>query len=221
MDNKEISKVYAEVSRKVGLVDSEKFDVIVVDPPWNQGKTGKRGVRPNQGVNLDYSTLSFDEISKLPIKDWAKDNCFLFLWVTNSKDKKTKTPIMKMAFDLLDEWGFTFNTIITWDKKTGPCPFSPFQITTEHVIFSYRGKVTYNKASLGKIKTCFSQVSERHSVKPDIFYRLVEKYFPGERLDVFAREKRSGFKGWGDQYDIVENESPATENKALSNLSLF
>ena len=23
-------------------------DVLVVDPPWNQGKTGYRGVRPNQ-----------------------------------------------------------------------------------------------------------------------------------------------------------------------------
>ena len=34
-----------------------KFDVLIVDPPWNQGKTGFRGVRPNQTKKLDYPTF--------------------------------------------------------------------------------------------------------------------------------------------------------------------
>ena len=61
----------------------DKFDVIVIDPPWNQGKTSHRGVRPNQGKNLDYPTLLFNDISKIPIEKWAKEGCFVFLWVTN------------------------------------------------------------------------------------------------------------------------------------------
>ena len=36
-----------------------------------------------------------------------------------------------MGFDLLNHWGFNYYTTITWDKKTGPCPFGPYQITTE------------------------------------------------------------------------------------------
>jgi len=34
------------------------YDVLVVDPPWNQGKTGRRSARPNQGTRLDYATLA-------------------------------------------------------------------------------------------------------------------------------------------------------------------
>ena len=56
----------------------EKFDVLVVDPPWNQGKTGYRGVRPNQTKKLDYPTLSKEEIIQLPINEWSKNNCFIW-----------------------------------------------------------------------------------------------------------------------------------------------
>ena len=90
---------------------------------------------------------------KLPIKKWSKTNCFIWLWVTNSKDKKTKEPIIKTGFDLLNHWGFSYYTTITWDKKTGPCPFGPYQITTEHILFGYKGTAKFEKECLGKMKT--------------------------------------------------------------------
>ena len=31
-------------------------------------------------------------------------------------------------------------------------------------------------------------------------YQLVHKYFKGKKLDVFARQKRVGFRGWGSEY---------------------
>ena len=126
---------------------NKKYDLLVIDPPWNQGKTGKRSVRPNQTTTLDYKTLLLEEIKELPINKWANDNCFIFLWVTNSKDKKTKKPIIQMGFELLDYWEFKYFTTLTWDKKTGPCPFSPFQVSTEHVLMGYKGKVNFNKSS--------------------------------------------------------------------------
>ena len=61
-----IETFFKKVSKKCSIKDSEKFDVLVVDPPWNQGKTGLRGVRPNQTKTLDYPTLSKEEIIKLP-----------------------------------------------------------------------------------------------------------------------------------------------------------
>jgi N6-adenosine-specific RNA methylase IME4 len=36
-----------------------------------------------------------------------------------------------------------------------------------------------------------------HSAKPDEFYRLVETCSPGPWLEVFAREERAGWVGWG------------------------
>ena len=81
---------------------SSKYKVIVVDPPWNQGKTGKRKTRPNQKTTLGYPTLSKSELLKLPIDEWAADKqSFLWLWATNSKARKTGEPILKMAFELI------------------------------------------------------------------------------------------------------------------------
>lgn len=80
--------------------------------------------------------------------------------------------------------------MITWNKKTVPCPFGPYQIVTEHILFGYRGKAKFNKNSLGKLQAIFTESSTAHSVKPANFYREIVKYFDGPRLDVFARQVR-------------------------------
>lgn len=203
MSDKDVVGQFNKITKKCGLKPNQKYDVIVIDPPWNQGKTSKRGVRPNQTTKLDYKTLLLDEIKLLPVDKWSNEQSFIFLWVTNSKDKKTKTPIIRMGFELLEHWGFTYYTTITWDKKTGPCPFSPFQVSTEHVLFGYKGKVNFNKASLGKMKTCFTESSSAHSVKPNSFYQNINQHFLGKKLDVFARQEREGFDGWGDEYKKI------------------
>lgn len=204
MNDKELHKSFTAISRKCGVKKGDKFKVLVVDPPWNQGKTAYRATRPHQTQTLDYPTLVKEQIKQLPIDDWAEKQSFIFLWVTNSKDKKSKEPILKMGFDLLDHWGFTYFTTVTWDKKTGPCPFSPFQVSTEHVLVGYKGKVKFLKKSLGKMKTCFTESSGAHSVKPDSFYRNIDKYFSGKKIDVFARQKRQGFYGWGSEYKKID-----------------
>ncbi len=183
-----------------------QYRCIVVDPPWNQGKTGKRAARPNQTKELGYPTMSKAELMKLPIPDWAAESCFLWLWTTNSKDRTTKEPCLKTAFDLLEAWGFTFYTMVTWDKRTGPCPFGPYQITTEYALFAYKGKAVFQPAALGKSKTMFTVTATAHSVKPACFYSNLAKYFDGPRLDVFARQVRPGWDGWGNEYGTLEEE---------------
>ena len=192
-----------KINKKTGF-PANKYKVLVIDPPWPQGKTGKRDVRPNQGTKLDYPTMTKQELLNLPVESWAEDQSFLFLWATNSKDKKSGEPILKIAFELMESWGFTFYTMITWDKKTGPCPFGPYQITTEHILFGYKGKAVFSKASLGKMKTCFTESATAHSVKPDSFYQLIHKYFDGKKIDIFARQVREGFDGWGNEYGSIQ-----------------
>ena len=177
-----------------------RYRCLVVDPPWPQRKTGRRSVRPQQGVDLDYPTMSFDDIRSLPIREWAAQNAYLWLWATNSKDRKSGVPILKTAFEVMEAWGFRYYTTLTWDKKTGPCPFGPYQITTEHVLFGYCGKAVFPRGSWGRMKTMFQESAKAHSVKPDALYRHIKTHFTGPRLDVFARAGRDGFDGWGDEY---------------------
>ena len=208
----------SEGDRAVSLCEPKlagDYQVLVVDPPWNQGKTGKRSVRPNQGTKLGYPTMSKSDLEQLPVADWAADQSFLWLWATNSKDKSTGEPILRTAFDLMTVWGFTFYTMVTWNKRTGPCPFGPYQITTEHVLFGYRGKAVFERESLGKMQTCFTETPTAHSAKPDSFYQTIASHFAGNRLDVFARQVRDGYDGWGNEYGSLTVDAQRPRKLAL------
>ena len=178
---------------------SGRYRCIVMDPPWDQGKTGLRTVRPNQGRDLDYPTMTSGEIAQLDVARWAASNCFLWLWATNSRSRSSGRPILQQAFDLMEGWGFRYYTALTWDKGTGPCPFGPHQITTEHSLFGYRGRFSPPRGSMGKMKTSFSAPAGRHSEKPALLYNQISRHFPGPRLDVFARRRHHGFDAWGNQ----------------------
>ena len=147
------------------------------------------------------------EIAALPIPKIAEDNAFLWLWVTNSRSKSSGRPIIQQGFDLLEHWGFRYNTTVTWSKGTGPCPFGPYQITTEHILFAYRGKFEIPKKSMGKMKTIFLTDPARHSEKPAVFYENVRNNFEGPRVDLFARRRHEGFYAWGNQVEdeVQEN----------------
>lgn len=141
----------------------------------------------------------------MPIPDWSDpDQSFLWLWATNSKDKRTREPVLSMAFDLMERRGFGFYTMITWDKKTGPYPSGPYQITTEHVLFGYRGKAVFDRQILGTMKTCFTAKPGAHNSKPESFYQEIARLFPGPRLDVFARQRRPSYDGWGNEYGTMD-----------------
>ena len=180
------------------------YRCIVMDPPWDQGKTGIRAVRPNQGRSLDYPTMTLDEITQVAVPEWASEDAFLWLWATNGRSRSSGVPILQQAFELMNRWGFRYYTMLTWDKGNGVCPFGPYQITTEHCLFGYRGKFVTSRDSMGRSKTLLSERSKRHSQKPAVLYEYIRKHFPGPRLDVFARRLHSGFDGWGNEAEQHE-----------------
>jgi N6-adenosine-specific RNA methylase IME4 len=51
----------------------------------------------------------------------------------------------------------------------------------------------------------------RHSEKPADFFALAERLSPGPRLELFARQARPGWDGWGDEYPGI---APATAASA-------
>ena len=166
------------------------FDLLVSDPPWPMNKTGKRASRPNQGTRLDYPTMSLAEIAGMPVAGCAADNAMLFLWTTHS--------FLRAAFDVMDAYGFSYQRTLTWDKGNGIC-LCGFHHRTEFCLFGYRGTIEvfpHRKA----IPTVFAGKSERHSAKPDEFYRMVEP-LGTNRLDIFARRPREGWTVWGNEVE--------------------
>ena len=166
-----------------------KYRCIVIDPPWDIKKI-EREERPNQGVSLDYPTMSLDEIadeSLVPLRTHADDDCHLYLWVTHK--------YLPAGLDLMEAWGFRYQCLMTWRKNVGITPFS-WMYDTEHVIFGRKGNLPLTQLGL---RLSFDAATQGHSVKPEVFYDRVREASPGPRIDMFARTERDGFEVWGNE----------------------
>ena len=159
----------------------KKYQIIVVDPPWQIKKIIKR-VRPNQ-VSMDYPMMTLEQIKNLPIKNIADEsNCILFLWT-----------IDKYLYDskpILENWGFKYHRTMSWDKTNGLAMFG-FNYRTEFILVGFMGKQdAYPKRKT--IRTSFTAKSTFHSEKPDYFYEMLDVLPHNPRIDIFARKKQNG-----------------------------
>ncbi len=182
---------------------TKKYNVIIVDPPWDINiKMGRLVKWKKDSITTSinkYSTMKTSDIKNIPIQSISNETCFLWLWCTTTR-QKNNIPTIISAFDILEHWGFKYHTFITWDKGQGICPFSPYIFATEHILFGYKGNFKEARKRCGKMKTCFRAKTTGHSIKPAIFYEDIAKSFAGPRIDLFARHIRPGYDGWGDEY---------------------
>ena len=169
---------------------NKKYDVIVVDPPWQIKKVTHKK-RPNQ-KNMDYSMMSLEDIKKLDISSLANDNCWLFLWTTQK--------YLFEAKDVLQDWGFKYLVMSVWEKtygKSAGMPLYGFRWNAEFILIGYKNKPPlWPKRKL--IPLVFQAENIKHSKKPDRFYEMVE-VLGNKRIDIFARNKRDGWDVWGNE----------------------
>lgn len=111
---------------------SPPYATIVADPPWGyEGMTAPWRSTSQQ----DYSLMSLAEIKALPVQNLATNNAHLYLWAV--------LPMMAEAYAVVDAWGFTPETVLTWCKP-GPGLGGGFRGNTEHLIVARRGWSSVN-----------------------------------------------------------------------------
>lgn len=184
-----------------------EYRCVVADPPWPYRGEGKFGAslehRPNRdktrvagnaGSRRRYGAMGLDELAAL--KPPTAPNAHLYLWFTNA--------FAVEAHAVARAWGFKPSTILTW-VKVRQADGQPsmkmgwhFRGATEHVLFAVRGKLRLHAKRA--LPTAYLWPRTPHSVKPDQFYQLVEEASPGPYLEMFARSRRDGWDGWGDEY---------------------
>lgn len=165
----------------------DQYACLVIDPPWKMEKID-RDLYPNQ-VDFDYPTMDEEELKAFPLPDIAADDCHLYLWTTQKH--------LPLALRLVEHWGFKYQCLLTWVKNVGFTPFS-WMYTTEHVLFCTKGNLPLLRQGM---RLDFSAKRREHSRKPDEFYDIVREVSPEPRIDVFSREKRDGFKQYGNEVD--------------------
>ena len=175
------------------LLPNKKYGVIYADPPWSFKTYSEKG--KDRSPEKHYPVLSIADIIRLPVDRIAKDNAVLLMWVID--------PLLDQAFKVIDAWGFKYKTVgFTWAKsnKTKPGFFTGLGYWTrgnpEMCLLATKGKPKRLSKSVPQL--VIDQRRE-HSKKPDIMYKHIENLLDGPYIELFARQKVSGWDAWGNE----------------------
>jgi len=171
-----------------------KYRIMYADPPWSYGNT-----QPDYHTEQrdHYPVMKLFDICHLRIDDIAvrfkaEDDAVLFLWVT--------APILKEAFEVIENWGFEYKAQFIWDKiKHNMGHYN--SVRHELLLICTRGSCQPDVRKL--FDSVVSIERTEHSRKPDFFYEIIETLYPeGRRLELFARGvARAGWDTFG--YEAV------------------
>lgn len=162
-----------------------KFNVIYADPPWQYSNSGF-----DQSASQKYPTMTNEELYDLieQLNPAIAEPAVLFLWVTN--------PFLWIGLQLLEAWSFDYKTDMIWIKDKAPGMGWFTTSKHEHLFIATRGSMHPEY----KPQSYFEAKVRRHSQKPEIMYKIIEKMYPkGKYLELFARNKRDGWTSWGNE----------------------
>lgn len=178
---------------------SKTFDVIVIDPPW-ENKSVKRSNR--------YNSLSPQQIKQMPVPKLAAADCLIVTWVTNRQKH-----LCFVKEELYPSWSVEVVAEWYWVKITNSGEFV-FPLDSPH-------KKPYECLVLGRVKES-TTLSLRnadvrvppvpdhklivsvpcvlHSHKPPLAEVLKDYIKPGGQcLELFARNLQPGWMSWGNE----------------------
>jgi N6-adenosine-specific RNA methylase IME4 len=171
---------------------SGRYPIILADPPWRYENPPMGG--GNRSIENHYPTMTLDEICALPVGASADDDAILYLWAT--------APKLAECFAVIHAWGFTYRTNIVWVKdKIG----MGYHARSQHelLLIAKRGELP---PPLPEDRESSVVIANRgkHSEKPAAFYELIERWYPTlPKLELFQREARKGWAGWGNQLAVA------------------
>ena len=175
-----------------------KIENFVIDPPWSRSKGGLRKSRPNQSKNLDYPTMSVEEIFSLLDKEifiQAADTHNVFLWLIDKYLFEGEQEMQKR--------GYKLHARFIWDKGNGVAPAFTVRYSHEYLIWFYKPKLLpIEKNQRGKFTTVINSPGREHSRKPDESYKMIDAIYPKSiKMDVFSRESREGWHQFGNDIE--------------------
>ncbi|CAL5404497.1 unnamed protein product [Camellia sinensis] len=180
-----------------------KFDVILVDPPWEEYVHRAPGVTDH----MEYWT--FDEIMNLKIEAIADTPSFIFLWVGDGVG-------LEQGRQCLKKWGFRRCEDICWVKtnKTNATPglrhdfHTLFQrskvgiMMKEHCLMGIKGTVRRSTdghiihANIDTDVIIAEEPPYGSTAKPEDMYRIVEHFALGRRRIELFGEDHNIRSGW-------------------------
>ena len=172
------------------------YDLIYTDTAWKKTKGNKRKCRPNQDKELDYSTLSMEQIKEYQrqASTLCNDKHNVFMWTIDKYLHETE--------QMMAELGYTLHARMIWDKTNGVAPAFTVRYSHEYLLWFYpKGKMLMpTDETKGKYTTVFTEQATKHSKKPQCAYEMLEAMFPhAKKLEMYARNERDNWDCWGNE----------------------
>jgi N6-adenosine-specific RNA methylase IME4 len=163
----------------------KKYKTILADPPWDVQQKG------NLGAVHHYDLMALDKIKAMPVANLATDDSHCWLWVTNAT--------LRHGFDVLEAWGFTPRSVLTWCKPRFTLG-NYLRNATEHLLLGTRGNAPVNFR--GQATWTFAPLQD-HSHKPEEQYAIIERLSQPPYLELFARRRPTNpaWDVWGNEVD--------------------
>ncbi len=169
----------------------EPYQIIYADPPWKYDQKGVEGA-----AERHYSTMSLEDICRLPVESISAKDSILFLWAT--------FPQLPAALRVISAWGFHYKTVgFLWLKKNRKADSWFFGLgfwtrgNAEVCLIATRGNP---KRTSAYVHQFIISPIEAHSKKPDIVRdKIVELAGDVPRIELFARQVTPGWDVWGNE----------------------
>lgn len=168
-----------------------QYRVIYADPPWSYRDSTPRPKGSHARASEHYASMTIEELCKLPVAAHALPNSVLFLWVTAPMLLENPGPR-----DVIEAWGFTPKAGFVWDKVNG-MPGAYNRVNHEHLILATRGTGTPDRPTPQPDSVFVEKRGDIHSGKPASVRHMIEKLYDGPYLELFGRERVSGWTVFG------------------------
>uniref|UniRef100_A0A1J3HSW4 Methyltransferase-like protein 1 n=1 Tax=Noccaea caerulescens TaxID=107243 RepID=A0A1J3HSW4_NOCCA len=167
-----------------------KFDVILIDPPWEEYAHRAPGVSDS----MEYWT--FEDIMNLKIEAISDTPSFVFLWVGDGVG-------LEQGRQCLKKWGYRRCEDICWVKtnKSNAAPTlrhdsrTVFQRSKEHCLMGIKGTVRRSTdghiihANIDTDVIIAEEPPYGSTQKPEDMYRIIEHFALGRRrLELFGED---------------------------------
>lgn len=181
----EVIPIVGSPVKEKSLKRETTYEVLYVDCPWSYNNKATRAKAENH-----YPTMNLQEIKDLHIP--AGENSILFLWATAT--------LLPEALSVMDYWGFRYKTCAVWDKEVIGLG-NYFRIQHEILLIGVKGKFPCPDPA-NRFSSVIRERRTKHSKKPVRAYELIESMYPDKtKIELFARNKRSGWISWGNEIE--------------------
>ena len=188
------------------IKSGNKYKLLLGDPPWAYGATKNTNCSLWGVTQNHYSTMSQDDLKKLPVSSITADDSMLFMWAT--------FPNLQQGLDVMKAWGFEYKTVaFVWVKQSKTsCTPKKYGLgwytrsNCEIVMLGRKGKFVRNAANVQQV---IQTALREHSRKPDEVRTRILKLCGDltPRIELFPRRTTPTWDAFGND--------PKLDNKPL------